>query len=94
MHGIQIPSIQYCANLSLLIVLVPEVFIFIVSDDSPRMKQICNTVLINVKLLYNLLFNPTPVGGGVFRPPTEKWQLLLKIMILMSPNFVTFHIYL
>ena len=19
-------------------------------------------------------FNPTPVGGGVFRPPTEKWQ--------------------
>ena len=40
-------------------------------------------------------FNPTPVGGGVFRPPpTEKWQFLLKMMILKSPNFVTFPIYL
>ena len=39
-------------------------------------------------------FNPTPVGGGVFRPPTEKWQLLLKIRIQKSPNFVTFPIYL
>ena len=40
--------------------------------------------------------NPTPVvGGGVFRPPpTEKWQLLQKIMILKGPNFVTFPIYL
>ena len=39
--------------------------------------------------------NPTPVVGGAFSaPPTEKWQLLQKIMILKSPNFVTFPIYL
>ena len=33
-------------------------------------------------LSYNL--TPTPVHGGLYRPPAEKWQLLLKIMILMS----------
>ena len=33
-------------------------------------------------------------GGGVYHPPTKKWQLLLKIVILKSPNFVTFPIYL
>ena len=78
MHGIQIPSIQYCANLSLLIVLVSEVLIFIVSDDSPMMKQICNTVLINVKLFCNWLFKYSVVShrrneergqGGPWAPP-------------------------
>ena len=39
--------------------------------------------------------NPTPVRGGVYiTPPTEKYRLLLKIVILKSPNFVTFPIYL
>ena len=39
-------------------------------------------------------FNPTPVRGGVYiTPPTKKSQLLLKIVILKSPNFVTFPIY-
>ena len=39
-------------------------------------------------------FNPTPVWGVYITPPAEKWQLLLKIVILKSPNFVTFPIYL
>ena len=44
--------------------------------------------------LCSQFFNPTPVGG-VFRPPPyQKWQLLVKIMILKSPKFVTFPIYL
>ena len=38
--------------------------------------------------------NPTPVRGVYITPPTEKYRLLLKIMILKSPNFVTFPIYL
>ena len=33
-------------------------------------------------------------GGVYITPPTKKWQLLLKIVILKSPNFVTFPIYL
>ena len=32
--------------------------------------------------------------GVYITPPTKKWQLLLKIVILKSPNFVTFPIYL
>ena len=39
-------------------------------------------------------FNPTPVRGGVYHHPTEKWQLLLKIVIRKSPNFLTFPMYL
>ena len=39
---------------------------------------------INMKYLTLLLKR-----AGGFRPPTKKWQLLLKIMILKSPNFVT-----
>ena len=39
------------------------------------------------------LVNPTPVRGGVYHPSAEKWQLLLKIMILLSQNFVTFPIH-
>ena len=33
---------------------------------------------------YKSIFNPTPVWGDVYHPPTEKWQLLLKIVILKS----------
>ena len=42
----------------------------------------------------NTALNPTPVGGGVFNPPTKKLQLLLKSMFLVSPNLVTFSKYL
>ena len=44
-------------------------------------------VHVSIKLLY---LNPTPVEGGHIPPPAEKWQLLLKIMILKSPNLVNF----
>ena len=33
-------------------------------------------------------------GGVYITPPTEKWRLLLKIVIRKSPNIVTFPIYL
>ena len=43
----------------------------------------------------NHQLNPTPVEmGGVFCPPTKKLQLLLRIMILKSPHFLTFPKYL
>ena len=37
--------------------------------------------------------NPTHVRGAINCPPTEKSQLLLKMMIIKSPYFVTFLIY-
>ena len=66
-----------------------------VNDCDKPFSYITFTLLQIFFVVLPMFFLTLLLYGGLYiTPPTEKWQLLLKIMILKSPNFVTFPIYL